>query len=235
MTVTSVPSNTSACARDASRPRLAEFRGVLIINADDWGGWKRGTDAALACHERRRITSVSAMVFMEDSERAAVLAKAADIDVGLHVNFTTTFSGGNCPARLAEAQDRIRRFLKRSKYALIVYNPFLRESFRYVYQAQAEEFIRLYGRPPSHVDGHQHMHLSSNMLLDGIIPRGQKVRRSFSFWPGEKGLINLTYRRWVDRRISRRYVLTDYFFSLSQCVRHKRFERVLELAKAARV
>jgi predicted glycoside hydrolase/deacetylase ChbG (UPF0249 family)/GT2 family glycosyltransferase len=208
-------------------------RGMLIINADDWGGWKRATDSALACYQAGRITSVSAMVFMEDSGRAAALAKEAGLDVGLHINFTTAFSGNNCPALLAKRQDRIRRFLKRIKYALLLYHPFLRAEFRCVFQAQVEEFVRLYGQPPSHVDGHQHMHLGSNMLWDRIVPEGQTVRRSFSFWPGEKSLLNRTYRRWVDQQLSRRYRMTDYFFALSQCLRHQRLVRVAELAKTA--
>ena len=33
--------------------------------------------------------------------------------------------------------------------------------------------MRLYGKLPSHVDGHQHRHLCANMLIDPIIPEGQ--------------------------------------------------------------
>ena len=68
---------------------------MLIVNADDWGGWKSATDAALACYKAGRINSVSAMVFMEDSERAAELAQADGLDVGLHLNFTTPFETRN--------------------------------------------------------------------------------------------------------------------------------------------
>jgi predicted glycoside hydrolase/deacetylase ChbG (UPF0249 family) len=208
---------------------------LIIINADDWGGWKSATNAALACYEQKRISSVTAMMFMEDSERAAELAKAAGLDVGLHLNFNQSFSSRNCPPLLARQQDCTRRFLKRSKYAQLFYNPFLRKQFRYVYQAQVEEFHRLYGKPPSHMDGHQHMHLCSNMLLDGIIPRGQKVRRSFSFWPGEKSSFNRIYRSAVDRMLARRYRTTDYFFSLAQCLQFNRLPRVEEVAKTANV
>ena len=116
-----------------------------------------------------------------------------------------------------------------------MYHPFLREEFRAVYQAQADEFRRLYGRAPSHLDGHQHMHLSTNMLLDGILPAGEKVRRSFSFWPGEKSWFNRQYRRFVDARIARRNVSTDYFFALSQCLTGDRLARVGRLAQNAAV
>jgi hypothetical protein len=39
-----------------------------------------------------RITSVSGMVFMRDSERAAELANNSDLDVGLHLNFSEEFT-----------------------------------------------------------------------------------------------------------------------------------------------
>ena len=65
---------------------------MLIINADDWGRSVAETDAALKCFRERRITSVSAMVFMGDSERAAELAKENKLDVGLHLNFTDRFT-----------------------------------------------------------------------------------------------------------------------------------------------
>jgi chitin disaccharide deacetylase len=71
--------------------------------------------------------------------------------------------------------------------------------------------------------------------LDGIIPNGQKVRRSFSFWPGEKSTVNRAYRRFVDQRLAARYRLTDYFFALSQCLQHDRLKRVEELARNSNV
>jgi predicted glycoside hydrolase/deacetylase ChbG (UPF0249 family) len=208
---------------------------MLIINADDWGRSRAETDNALACHREARVTSATAMVFMEDSERAADLAKSNHVDIGLHVNLTERFVANNVPARLRENQEAIARFLKRSKYALLFYSPALRHQFRYLYQTQVDEFVRLYGTPPSHIDGHQHMHLCSNMLVDAIIPAGEKVRRSFSFWPGEKSIINRAYRRCVDAWLGRRYRLTDFFFSLSQCLKTDRLSRVRELARVANV
>jgi chitin disaccharide deacetylase len=208
---------------------------MLIINADDLGRSKAATDNALSCYARQRITSTSAMVFMEDSERAAQLAEAAGIDVGLHINFSERFTGGSVLEELHDSQERLCRFLRRNKYAHLLYNPFLSEQFRKVFQAQYREFIRLYGRGPSHLDGHQHMHLASNMLVEGIIPRGTKVRRSFSFWPGEKSFANRLYRAGVDRWLGRRHRLTDFFFALSQHSDLTRLERVIGLAEDATV
>ncbi|HET6489004.1 MAG TPA: ChbG/HpnK family deacetylase, partial [Syntrophales bacterium] len=66
---------------------------MLIVNADDWGRNRVATDRSLELHRNGRITAVSAMVFMEDSERAAELARMNGLDVGLHLNFTTPFNG----------------------------------------------------------------------------------------------------------------------------------------------
>jgi len=208
---------------------------MLIINADDWGRSVAETDAALKCYKDGRITSVSAMVFMEDSERAAELAKENELDVGLHLNFTDKFTANPCGSTLANHHDKIVRFLRGNKYSQLLYNPFLRTEFVYSYQAQAEEFARLYGKPPSHIDGHHHMHLCANVLLSNTIPAGVKLRRNFSFWPGEKSILNRTYRWLVDRWLARRYCLTDYFFDLRQCIEGKKIDRVAALAKSSTV
>ena len=36
--------------------------------------------------------------------------------------------------------------------------------------------------------------------------------------PDDKGPINRLYRRFLDRWLARRYRVTDYFFSLPQCL-----------------
>lgn len=209
---------------------------MLIINADDWGRTAAETDAALECHRAGKVKSVSAMVFMEDSERAARLAKENAVDgVGLHLNFSQRYNGRTQAQSVVDAQDKIVRFMTRSKYAIALYQPMLRGYFREVYKTQFEEFLRLYERVPSHVDGHQHRHLCANMLIDQVIPVGQKVRRNFSFWPGEKSLLNRSYRHLIDKWLSRRYRLTDFFFSLGQCLKSGSLRRVAELAKTADV
>src|SRR5260370_29156796 len=209
---------------------------MLIVNADDWGRSVAETDAALRCFRGGRITSVSAMVFMPDSKRAAKLAKDYQLDdVGLHLNLSEEFTYKSCSETLKENHGRIIRFLKRSKYAQLLYNPFLRIAFAYCYHAQVQEFVRLFEKSPSHIDGHHHMHLCANLVLSKSIPTGMKLRRNFSFWPGEKSLLNRAYRGLVDRWLARRYQLADYFFDLTQCIEGKKLDRVAALAKSSNV
>ncbi len=208
---------------------------MLIINADDWGRSVAETDAALRCYWGERITSVSAMVFMADSERAAELANVNGLEVGLHLNFSEPFTDGRCSERLRDCHNRIVGFLTRNKYSQLLYNPFLRREFAYSYSAQADEFARLFGKSPSHIDGHHHMHLCANMLVGKLPPVGVKMRRNFSFWPREKSLVNRSYRAFVDRWLAQRYQLADYFFDLTQCIRDGKLDRVAALAKSNNV
>ena len=208
---------------------------MMIINADDWGRSRKETDAALSCHREGRVTSVSAMVFLEDSERAATLAREHGVDAGLHLNLSQRYTRSPASPAAARAHERLVRFTTSSKYAVVFYHPGLRGDFVTVFQSQNEEFQRLYGQPASHVDGHQHRHLCANMLVDEVIPRGEKVRRNFFFWPGEKGILNRAYRKLFDRWLMQRYRMTEYFFDLAQCSNPARLQRVCNLARAASV
>ena len=208
---------------------------MIIVNADDFGRSRAETDAVVACHKAHRITSTTAMVFMEDSERAAEAAMGLAIDTGLHLNLSQGFTGARVTDGVRRSHDRIVSFLRSSKYAVVVYNPFLRRQFRDVVKAQIEEFARLYGKLPSHMDGHQHLHLCTNLLVDKCIPAGCRVRRNFSFWPGEKSTLNRYYRRGVDAILARDYSLVDYFFGLEDSLRTGRLERVFRLAESTTV
>lgn len=207
----------------------------MIINADDWGRTREDTDAAFVCHQRGRITSATAMVFMEDSKRAAALARASNIDMGLHLNLTEPFSAPVRDNALLRSHSRIRYFLTGRKYAFLIYNQALRKDFEYVFESQHNEFVRLYGSEPSHIDGHHHLHLCSNILFGNVIPQGQKVRRNFFFWPGEKSFANRAFRALTDSVLAQRYRSTDYFFALSQCGDWNRMTRVAVLAKSSAV
>lgn len=208
---------------------------MLIINADDWGRSAGQTNAILSCYEQGRITSASAMVFMADSERAARLALDTGLDVGLHLNLSEPFAGNGYSSYIKIQHNRIIRFLRLTKYSHLLYYPFLRKSISEVYKVQTDEFYRLYGKPPSHVDGHHHMHLCANMVIGNVIPAGVKVRRNFSFWPGEKGFVNRTYRRFVDDWLARQYRMPDYFFGLPQCIEQRKWDRVEALAQSSTV
>ena len=171
------------------------------------------------------------MVFMEDSERAAAIARERRIEAGLHLNLTTPFSSPQCPGRLVERRQDLGRYLLRHRFAQVVFHPGLIRCFEYVVAAQLDEFCRLYGGEPERLDGHHHMHLCTNVLLWGLLPPGTVVRRNFSFQPGEKGVWNRLYRSLVDGVLARRHRLVDFFFSLTPLETPGRLQRIFALAR----
>jgi hypothetical protein len=211
--------------------RVPASSGLLIVNADDWGREPLTTDRTLDCTRVGAVSSVSAMVFMEDSERAAAIAREQGIEAGLHLNLTTAFSAPTCPARLLERQQLLARYLRRHRLSQVIFRPGLAPAFAYVVGAQLEEFARLYGLAPDRIDGHHHMHLCANVLLARLLPSGTLVRRSFSFQRGEKSLWNRLYRRCVDGMLARRHRIVDFFFSLAPLHPRARLQRIVSLAR----
>jgi len=209
--------------------------GVLIINADDWGLDADTTDRIAECAALGTVSSASAMVLMEDSERAADLARERAFEVGLHLNLTSPFTAHSVSPKVEEHHQRVRSFLRRSRLSQAIYHPGLANSFQYVVSVQLDEFSRLFGKPPRRVDGHHHMHLCANVLFAGLLPEGTIARRNFSFLRGEKSGINRLYRRAMDHVLAKRHRLTDYFFSLPPLEPASRLERIFALARNSSV
>ncbi len=204
---------------------------MVIINADDLGKNRLATTRTLECHALGRITSTSAMVFMQDCEQSAPAVLESRIDLGLHLNFTSQFDSPRAPATLQDHQRRISRCILGSKHSSLLFYPTLSAAFEYVCSAQIDEFRRLFGRDPSHFDGHRHAHLCLNMLLGQYVGHGAVVRKSFTFDRGEKSDLNRLYRRIVDLWLLRKYRCVDMFFSLSRHREPSFLERIIDLSR----
>jgi hypothetical protein len=231
-TLISPPASQVSGQEGASVDGRREPAGALIINADDWGRDRETTQRIFACFLHGTVSSTSAMVFMEDSERAAEIALEQSIDAGLHFNFTTPFSGRNCPRSLRERQRELTVYLRRRRLARLFFHPGLARSFEYVVKAQLEAFYGLYGVEPKRVDGHHHMHLCANVLLGKLLPVGTFARRSFSRCRPSEGLGRSIYRHLTDRITARRHCLTDFFFSLMPFEPAGHLEHVFTLARS---
>ena len=192
---------------------------MLIINADDLGRDREITNRCLDCYENRLITSASAMVFMEGSQFAAERAATASLETGLHLNYTLPFDSPEAPLRLKERQASILSYLNQAKWMSVLYNPLLKRDFEYVYQRQFQEYCRLYGEEPAKIDGHHHMHLCMNMIINPFIPSGQRVRRNLTFGVRQKSIVNRAFRKIVDAWLLGRYCCTDFVFGFEHlCV-----------------
>ncbi len=189
-------------------------RGLLIVNADDWGYDEPTTQAIADCHRAGGLTSTTAMMFMAGTAQAASLAaELPSLGIGLHLNLFEEYSDDSAPAPVRDRQRLLLDRFHRSRLRRWVYDPRIRRQVDRVVADQWERFVELYGRPPTHVDGHHHSHLAANVLLGGSLPRGIAIRNALSDAHRRTPLTDLL-RAGRRRLVLSRFRSTDYFFSI---------------------
>ena len=131
----------------------------LIVNADDFGkspGINRGV---IRAHEHGIVTSASLMVRWDGAEDAATYARTRrNFSLGLHI-------------------DRGEWVYEKGKWSTN-YEVVSFHNAQVVAQEvanQMERFIQLVGRPPTHLDSHQHVH-RQEPLRSILITIARKIR-----------------------------------------------------------
>ena len=134
----------------------------LAVCIDDIGLHDGVDAAALRLFDQGRINTVSVLSEgMSWREAAAALRDrpASALDVGLHFNLTE--SVGQAPALGGLGAVIARSYLRALS----------RTGLRDRFERQLDAFVRMLGRAPSHVDGHQHIHQLPgvrDVVLDGV-------------------------------------------------------------------
>ena len=189
---------------------------LLIVNADDFG-WNRGaTDLTVECFGAGQITSTTALVNMEDSERAAELGRAGGFPIGLHLNLTDRFTGRDVAAAERERQAAACRIFGGAGLRLRswTYDPRIATAVEDAIRDQVERFHALFGRAPTHVDGHNHVQVCPNVVRARALA-GFKLRNALWAWPSDRGA--MAYARAARRALSaRRFLTPRYFFDVAQ-------------------
>jgi chitin disaccharide deacetylase len=198
--------------------------GLLIVNADDWGGSEATTEAILRSFEAGRVTSTSGMVYMPDSDRAAEVAKRKGLPVGLHLNLTEPFADPATPPAVRHRQRRVAELFSgrgrdghpgTARLRKWVYDPRIRTEVGRAIADQIERFEALYGRPPTHFDGHNYVDVCPNVFLSGAIPGGSKMRNSLDRFPLERSAMGVL--RSIRQALrSRRFASTRYLLHIAE-------------------
>ena len=187
--------------------------GLLIINADDFGGDPLATDRIIECFAAGRVTSTSAMVYMSDSERAAAIACSHQLPAGLHLNITQEFDDPATPDPVRERQARVVRYFAGRRLRRLTFNPALNICVRHCVADQLERFRELFGGEPTHIDGHNHAHLSPTALL--ALPKGIRTRTGESRL-GRRWHPSTLMRETRHAIIAHRQMTTDYLFAIDR-------------------
>jgi chitin disaccharide deacetylase len=132
-----VPKKVKKTPAEADTPSRVR---TLVVNADDFGataGINRGVQQA---HESGIVTSASLMVQGSASSSAAGYARARpELSVGLHADLQSC-RRRRLPSPLLRSERRLRSAVTREL------------------SEQLEEFQRLVGGDPTHLDSHHHRH-----------------------------------------------------------------------------
>lgn len=176
---------------------------MLIVTADDWGLRPEVTDAIAACWRAGAVTRASAMVGMEDSERAFALAAAEGLPLGLHLNLTTPFTGA-APAASGERQAAAVAYFARPRRRL-VFDPFARARLDACVADQLQAFAAAAGAPPRHADGHQHIQTCPTVLASAALGRVESLREAHAFVAGRRSRLKWAYRAATNAAIRRRF------------------------------
>jgi len=114
---------------------------VLIVNADDFGRSPAVNEGVVRCHREGIVTSATLMVRWPTAEEAAAYARRSTLGVGLHIDL------GEWEYRDGEwrvCYEVLPALTPKAVEAELV--------------RQLERFEALVGRPPDHLDSHQHVH-----------------------------------------------------------------------------
>ena len=120
----------------------------LVLCADDYAQGADTTAGILALARRQRLTATSAMVLSPrwPADAAPLRELRGQIDVGLHLDWTSDF------ARAAGHGLPLAAALRRA-----LLGGFEPAAARVQIERQLDAFEAAWGTPPDHVDGHQHV------------------------------------------------------------------------------
>jgi predicted glycoside hydrolase/deacetylase ChbG (UPF0249 family) len=153
------------------------------------------------------------MVHMADSARAAELARERERPIGLHLNLTQAFDAVGVPIGIRERQRQLCAHFAhlRARRWLPSASPSIHRLVADGVNDQLEEFERLYGSAPTHLDSHHHVHVCPDVFLSQALGRGMRVRQTLSPLPWTHGPETLA-RRLKHRQLARRFLTTDRFW-----------------------
>lgn len=122
----------------------------VILNADDFAFNAAVSRGIVALAQKGRLSATSAMTLSPRwaQDAPALIELRSQIDVGLHLDWTSPFAiqiaghGSSLPRAMLTA----------------MLGGFDKAKARVVIEQQLDAFERVWQAPPSHIDGHQHVH-----------------------------------------------------------------------------
>jgi predicted glycoside hydrolase/deacetylase ChbG (UPF0249 family) len=159
----------------------------VIFNADDFGASTGINRAIVDCHRQGVVTSTSFMVTGRAAADAVALSRDhPGLAIGLHWDVVGEDDIEFDSSNAAAARDELRR--------------------------QLDEFGRLFGRPPTHVDSHRHVHRKEHlfpMFVEEVRALGVPLRGD-----GQVKFIGGFYGQWEWKVTELKYISPPFLLTL---------------------
>ena len=140
---------------------------VLIVNADDFGRSPGVNRGVIQAHEHGVVTSATLMVRWPAAIEAAAYARRSSLSVGLHLD-------------LGEWEYRDGEW--HTLYQVLATET--ADSVAEELNCQLKQLERLIGRPPTHLDSHQHVH-RDEPARTAVMQAGERLGIPVRWWtPG---------------------------------------------------
>jgi chitin disaccharide deacetylase len=136
----------------------------LIVNADDFGLTAGVSRGILRAHREGLVTSATVLASLPPQPELDAAAAGAGLGLGLHFNLTwghPVSPAGTVPS-LVDAEGRFGRDLAALQERA---RP---DDVRRECETQIEVFSRRFGRPPTHLDSHHHVHRVPR-VMDAVV------------------------------------------------------------------
>ncbi|XP_015975660.2 carbohydrate deacetylase isoform X1 [Rousettus aegyptiacus] len=214
----------------------------LVITADDFGYCPRRDEGIVEAFLAGAVTSASLLVNGAAAESAAELARRHQIPTGLHANLSEGRPMGPARRGASSLLSPEGFFLGKMGFReAVAAGDVALSQVREELEAQLSRFQELLGGNPTHVDGHQHVHVLPGVcqvFAEALQAHGVRFTRL----PLERGIGSCTWLEAPARAFacavahdaraaagpfSRRGLRwTDAFVGLSTCGRHMSVHRV---------
>jgi chitin disaccharide deacetylase len=136
----------------------------LIVNADDFGLTVGVSQGILHAHRDGLVTSTTVLASLPPQEELDAGAAGSGLGLGLHFNLTwgRPVSPAGTVASLVDGEGRFGRDLS------VLQARARPDEVRRECEAQIEAFARRFGRAPTHLDSHHHVHRLPR-VMDAVV------------------------------------------------------------------
>ena len=143
----------------------------LIVNADDFGLTAGVSRGILRAHREGVVTSTTVLASLSPQEELDAVAARSGLGLGLHFNLTwgQPVSPASAVSSLVDGDGRFGRDLGALQERA---RP---DEVRRECEAQIEAFGRRFGRAPTHLDSHHHVHRLPR-VMDAVVDVVQDAR-----------------------------------------------------------